>query len=57
MNYSFMVRLQEPSTHAGLCGILLAASSFFPQYAIILQPFAALLGVSAAIVPEVNSLR
>ena len=55
MNYSIFARLQEPSTHAGLCGLMLAAASFFPQYAIILQPFAALLGVSAAALPEVNS--
>ena len=41
-------RLSEPSTHAGLAAILLAISSFFPEFATVLQSIAAIFGLTAA---------
>lgn len=40
-------RIKEPSTHAGIAALLLAGSSFFPQYAGIIQTVAALFGFGA----------
>jgi hypothetical protein len=47
-----LARLKEPSTHAGIGMLFLAASLIAPQYAVVLQSVAGLFGVGAAALPE-----
>ena len=45
-------RLREPSTWAGIAGILQAASFFFPAHALALNGLTAVAGCVAAQLPE-----
>lgn len=45
-------RTKEPSTHAGLSLMLLAAAAFMPQYAFWINSMAGLFGFTAAAIPE-----
>ena len=45
-------RLKEPSTHAGLATLFLAASQFFPQYASLILGVAGLFGCGAVATTE-----
>lgn len=51
MNY-LIRRLREPSTHAGIAAVAIAAGTLFPQYSLILNTIAAMLGAGAAATPE-----
>ena len=46
------LNLSEPSTHAGIASILLAASLIFPPYAIYLQADAAVFGGAGVLKKE-----
>ena len=42
-------RLSEPSTHAGVAGLLLIGSQLLPQYALIFQGLSAVLFGTATV--------
>ena len=49
-------RFGEPSTHAGVSTIALVAASLAPpQYQLLIQGIAAILGVGAVAIPEVGN--
>ena len=50
--YSVIDRLKEPSTHAGICGIIYGIGMLFPQYTAITSVIALLFGGSAVVIPE-----
>ena len=52
----FKKRLKEPSTWAGIAGMLQAAAFFFPAHAAVLHGVTAVAGCVAAQLPEGGAL-
>lgn len=50
-------RLSEPSSHAGLAGLLAAASWLFPQYAAAFTALQGLAGALGVLLPEAGNKK
>ncbi len=50
-----LARIHEPSTHAGIAGLLQALASFLPQYAIVFNTLTGLFATVAVIKSDSGS--
>lgn len=54
---SFLDRLNEPSTHAGIALAIKSSEIFFPQYAAVVNCLSMLFGAMAVAMPENSAVQ